>query len=70
MTQGNVRNLLDSENTDNLLTALFSCTENGHRELQLSAFTIIEPDMTVSYAYYGKTLTDFPGMTELMKVIK
>ena len=70
MTQGNVRNLLDSENTDNLLTALFSGTENGHRELQLSAFTIIEPDMTVSYAYYGKTLTDFPGMTELMKVIK
>lgn len=69
MTQGNIRNLLDDEN-GNLLASAFSGAESTHRELQLCAYAIVEPDMTVSYAYYGKTLSDFPGMTELMKVIK
>ena len=69
MTQGNIRNLLDDEN-GSVLSAAFSGAESTHRELQLCAYAIVEPDMTVSYAYYGKTLSDFPGMTELMKVIK
>lgn len=70
MTQGNIRNLLDSEMADALLNSLSSDKKSQHRELQLSAYVLVEPDMNVSYAYYGKTLTDFPGMTELMKVIK
>lgn len=66
MTDGNIRNLLDSEMAANLM----SNEKSEKRELQLCAFVAVDTDMTVTYSHYSETLTDFPGITELIKALK
>lgn len=70
MTNGNIKNLLDTEMAEELMSAVSDSSESKNRELQLCALAAVDTDMNITYAYYSQTLSDFPGMTELVKALK
>lgn len=67
MIDGDIRNVLDTFIADKIVSSNEDADKN---DLQLCAFAAIDTDMTITYAHYCETLTDFPGITELMKVLK
>lgn len=50
-----------------LIASSFSGAKTEGRQRQLSAVFAVAPDMTVKYAYYGKTLSDFPDINDAVK---
>ena len=44
--------------------------ENGPRENQLCAFVAVDKDMNVIYSHYAKTMTDFPEIKDIIKILK
>ena len=39
-------------------------------ELQLPATFVVTPDLTVTYAHYGRVVTDVPTVEDLVKILK
>ncbi len=66
MTQGDIRNLLDT----NLIDAFVGDDNSEHRELQLSAFIAIDKNLNVIYSHYCKTIGDFPEAGKLLGSIR
>lgn len=40
------------------------------RSRQLPAVFVVQPDMTISYAYYGRTMVDLPDFSAVLKTIE
>jgi peroxiredoxin len=49
-----------------LLNSMVSSVEEG-RKRQLSAVFVVNPDMTIAYAYYSRTLTDLPDFDDIIQ---
>ena len=41
----------------------------GPRENQLCAFVAVDRNMTVTYAHYAKTMTDFPAVKDIIRIL-
>ena len=69
----NVKKLLDTDMVDSIATAFNGADEqeeDGPRELQLSAFVAVDKNLTVTYSHYCKTVADFPGVKDLLEILK
>ena len=67
----NVYKLLNLDLIESVNTALQPAEEKeGPRENQLCAFFAVDKDMNVTYAYYAKTMTDFPKIKDIIKILK
>ena len=68
----NVYKLLDSDMIESLNSAIGPAPEktDGPRENQLCAFVAVDKDMNVIYSHYAKTMTDFPEVKDIIKMLK
>ena len=68
----NVYKLLDSDMIESLNSAIGPTPEksDGPRENQLCAFVTVDKDMNVIYSHYAKTMTDFPEVKDIIKMLK
>lgn len=67
----NVYKLLNLDMIESINSALEPAEKTvGPRENQLCAFVATDKDMTVRYAHYSKTMTDFPNVKDIIKMLK
>ncbi len=67
----NVYKLLNLDMIESINSALEPAEKtDGPRENQLCAFVAVDKDMTVTYAHYAKTMTDFPAVKDIIKILK
>lgn len=67
----NVYKLLNLDMIESINSALEPAEKTeGPRENQLCAFVAVDKDMTVTYAHYAKTMTDFPSVKDIIKILK
>lgn len=68
----NVYKLLNSDMIESLNSAVGPAPEKseGPRENQLCAFVAVDKDMKVIYSHYAKTMTDFPEVRDIIKILK
>lgn len=69
----NVKKLLNTNMVNSIASALDGddgSSDNGPRQLQLSAFVAVDKNMNVTYSYYCKTIADFPSAKELLLDLK
>lgn len=67
----NVYKLLNLDMIESINSALEPAEKTqGPRENQLCAFVAVDKDMTVRYAHYSKTMTDFPAVKDIIKILK
>ena len=67
----NVYKLLNLDMIESINSALEPAeTTEGPRENQLCAFVAVDKDLTVKYAHYAKTMTDFPNVKDIIKILK
>lgn len=66
----NIYKLLDTDMVNSMSTALSPTADNGPRKNQLCAFVAIDKNMNVFYSHYSKTLTDFPEIRDIIKIIR
>ncbi len=68
----NVYKILDTDMIDLLINAMGLApeNENGPRANQLCAFIAVDTDMNVTYSHYSKTISDFPEIKDIIKVLK
>ena len=67
----NVYKLLNLDMIESINSALAPAEQTeGPRENQLCAFVAVDKDMTVTYAHYAKTMTDFPAVKDIIKILK
>ncbi len=67
----NVYKLLNLDMIESINSALEPAEKTeGPRENQLCAFVAVDKDMTVTYAHYAKTMTDFPAIKDIIKILK
>lgn len=67
----NVYKLLNLDMIESINSALEPAEKTqGPRENQLCAFVAVDKDLTVTYAHYAKTMTDFPSVKDIIKILK
>ena len=67
----NVYKLLNLDMIESINSALEPNEKTeGPRENQLCAFVAVDKDMTVTYAHYARTMTDFPAIKDIIKILK
>lgn len=69
----NVKKLLNTNMVDSIASTLDGddgSSDNGPRQLQLSAFIAVDKNMNVTYSHYCKTIADFPSAKELLLDLK
>ena len=67
----NVYKLLNLDMIESINSALEPAEKTvGPRENQLCAFVATDKDMTVKFAHYSKTMTDFPNVKDIIKTLK
>ena len=69
----NVKKLLNTDMVNSIASALDGNEENsdnGPRQMQLSAFIAVDKNLKVSYSHYCKTIADFPSSKELLLNLK
>lgn len=69
----NVKKLLNTNMVNSIASALDGndgSSDNGPRQLQLSAFVAVDKNMNVTYSLYCKTIADFPSAKELLLDLK
>lgn len=69
----NVKKLLNTNMVNSIASALDGddgSSDNGPRQLQLSAFVAVDKNMNVTYSHYCKTIADFPSAKELLLDLK
>lgn len=69
----NVKKLLNTDMVNSIAFALDGddgSSDNGPRQLQLSAFIAVDKNMNVTYSHYCKTIADFPSAKELLLGLK
>jgi len=68
----NVYKLLDTDMVDSLNNAMGPAPETveGPRDNQLCAFVAVDKDMNITYSHYSKTITDFPEIKDIIKILK
>lgn len=69
----NVKKLLNTNMVNSIASALDGddgSSDNGPRQLQLSAFIAVDKNMNVTYSHYCKTIADFPSAKELLLDLK
>lgn len=66
----NIYKLLNLDMIESINSALEPAEKTeGPRENQLCAFVAVDKDMTVTYAHYAKTMTDFPAVKDIIKIL-
>lgn len=68
----NVYKFLDSDMVESLNSAMEPADggKTGPRENQLCAFVALDKNMNVIYSHYSKTMTDFPQVKDIIKILK
>lgn len=68
----NVYKLLNSDMVESLNSAVGAATEkaDGPRSNQLCAFVAVDKNMNVIYSHYAKTMTDFPDVKDIIRILK
>ena len=68
----NIYKLLNLEMIESVNSALAPAEETteGPRENQLCAFVAVDKDMNVTYSHYAKTMTDFPDVKDILKILR
>lgn len=69
----NVKKLLNTDMVNSIASALDGNEENsdnGPRQMQLSAFIAVDKNLKISYSHYCKTIADFPSSKELLLNLK
>ncbi len=67
----NVYKLLNLDLIESVNSALEPAEKTeGPRENQLCAFIAVDKDLTVTYAHYAKTMTDFPPVKDIIRMLK
>ena len=66
----NVYKLLNLDMIESINSALEPAEKSeGPRENQLCAFVAVDKDMTITYAHYSKTMTDFPAVKDIIRIL-
>lgn len=69
----NVKKLLNTDMVNSIASALDGneeSSDNGPRQMQLSAFIAVDKNLNVTYSHYCKTIADFPSAKELLLDLK
>ena len=68
----NVYKLLNLDMIESVNSALGPAPEKeeGPRENQLCAFVAVDKNMNVTYSHYAKTMTDFPDVKDIIRILK
>lgn len=68
----NVYKLLNLDMIESINSAMEPASETaeGPRENQLCAFVAVDKNMNVTYSHYAKTMTDFPEVKDIIKILK
>lgn len=69
----NVKKLLNTDMVNSIASALdgdAESSDDGPRQMQLSAFIAVDKNLNVTYSHYCKTVADFPGAKELLLDLK
>lgn len=68
----NVYNILKTDMIDSLINAMGLAPErvDGPRDNQLCAFVAVDKGMNVTYSHYSKTISDFPDIKNIIKILK
>lgn len=66
----NVYKMLNLDMIESVNSALAPAEEtDGPRENQLCAFVAVDKNMNITYAHYSKTMTDFPDVKDIIKIL-
>ena len=66
----NVYKMLNLDMIESVNSAMAPAEEtDGPRENQLCAFFAVDKDMKITYAHYSKTMTDFPDVKDIIKIL-
>lgn len=66
----NVYKMLNLDMIESVNSALAPAEEtDGPRENQLCAFFAVDKNMNINYAHYSKTMTDFPDVKDIIKIL-
>ena len=66
----NVYKMLNLDMIESVNSAMAPAEEtDGPRENQLCAFVAVDKDMNINYAHYSKTMTDFPDVKDIIKIL-
>ena len=67
----NVYKMLNLDMIESVNSAMAPAEEtDGPRENQLCAFVAVDKDMNITYAHYAKTMTDFPDVKDIIKILR
>lgn len=67
----NVYKMLGLDMIEAVNSALSPAEEkDGPRENQLCAFVAVDKNMNITYAHYAKTMTDFPDVKDIIKILR
>ena len=66
----NVYKMLNLDMIESVNSAMAPAEEtDGPRENQLCAFFAVDKNMNITYAHYAKTMTDFPDVKDIIKIL-
>ena len=66
----NVYKMLNLDMIESVNSAMSPAEEtDGPRENQLCAFFAVDKNMNITYAHYAKTMTDFPDVKDIIKIL-
>ena len=66
----NVYKMLNLDMIESVNSAMAPAEEtDGPRENQLCAFFAVDKNMNITYAHYAKTMTDFPNVKDIIKIL-
>lgn len=66
----NVYKMLNLDMIESVNSAMSPSEEtDGPRENQLCAFFAVDKNMNITYAHYAKTMTDFPDVKDIIKIL-
>ncbi len=66
----NVYKMLNLDMIESVNSAMAPAEESdGPRENQLCAFFAVDKNMNITYAHYSKTMTDFPDVKDIIKIL-
>ena len=66
----NVYKMLNLDMIESVNSAMAPAEEtDGPRENQLCAFVAVDKNMNITYAHYSKTMTDFPDVKDIIKIL-
>ena len=66
----NVYKMLNLDMIESVNSAMAPAEEtDGPRENQLCAFVAVDKNVNITYAHYSKTMTDFPDVKDIIKIL-